>query len=153
MKGRSSVPCALAMGIALLPGCTLDFDRYDPKVQDQDQDAAGAVGDDSMGDGYTDQTTQVPAPDANDGPGSDASADATSSCAMPGNCLPEATSCGSTCGRSYQTCINNCGDPGCMQKCTNTEQSCLGNCVSVCIACAKDAGCSTSNSCVTSAHP
>jgi len=149
VNAHRSLRSMLAMGIALLPGCTLDFDRYDPT----NQDAEGALGDDSTGDASTDQTTQISAPDAGDSPEIDASADSASSCAMPGNCLPQATSCGSTCGRSYQNCVNSCGDQGCMQKCTNTEQSCLGNCVSVCIACAKDAGCSMSNGCVAAAHP
>lgn len=150
MSGRLGARGAIAMGTVVLAGCTLDFDRYNPTDLD-----AGVGADDSSLVVMPDRTVVGLPPDANDGADADAATgmDVASPCAMPGDCFPQATSCGSMCGRTYMSCMNACMDQGCMQKCTNMEQSCLGSCASVCLACAKDAGCSMSMGCVAAAHP
>jgi hypothetical protein len=129
------------------PGCTLDFDRYNPPSggADAQQDQSSGPPDAWGG----------PDADLDGGPG-----EAQGSCPTPQGCLSQATSCAMACSSSYQHCLNGCsgggGGSGCMMGCKSTEQSCGGKCATRCINCGDNASCTSStlqNDCLQAGTP
>jgi hypothetical protein len=111
-----------------------------------------ARGDAASGDAAAPDTASGDAPSRDAPADAPAPRDGGSPCSAPPSCFQQATSCGSTCGQSYQQCVVVCGGQLCRQNCLSTEQSCLGRCATTCIGCTQDAGCAASSQCLDASH-
>jgi hypothetical protein len=146
-RSKQAAVCAAVVGsLAVLAGCTIDFDHF---VADADATAADAASgadatarDGALLDGGTEASR------------SDGSlVDAGSVSCPVSNCLGQAGACGTTCGQQDQACARLCTTQICTQNCTSAQQSCLGRCASTCITCEQDAGCSAAGACFDASRP
>jgi hypothetical protein len=144
---------------ALLGACSIDFDQFNPTGTNADASASDAT---TVHEGGPQPDNQAANVDAGGGEAASdtaapddvrGAADATNEgaiCTPPPSCLSRAQTCGATCARQLQQCLNTCGNP--CSRCTTQEQACAGQCASTCIGCTQDAGCPASGDCLDAAR-